>query len=102
MFDDLHDGVEALRTMARTNSNGLSEEATESLQRLENTEPPASKFKIWKEAIKGRAVKAAHRTDAVVHAHPYTSVLSALAIGILIGFSLASLTDNEEETEEFS
>ena len=89
MFDDLHEGVEALRAAAKTNSIPLSEKAAESLERLEKTVPMIrSRFRLWKEHFTDQATKAAKQTNEAVHKYPWAFTLGALGAGLLVGLSL--------------
>ncbi len=95
MFDDLHEGVEALRSIADNKSHPLSERAVQSLQRLENAMPIArDRFRAWKERLTTQAVKAAEKTNEAAHEHPWIFTLSALGLGLLAGLVLA---DSEED-----
>ena len=91
MFDDLHEGVEALREVAHSQSIPFSKKAVATLQRLESTVPFArTELRLWKQKLADGAVQAAHKTDEVVHEHPWLFTLSALGLGVLTGLVLSS------------
>ena len=99
MFDDLHEGVEALRSVIRTRSIPLSPKAAETSQRLENTVPTArNQFNAWKISLKKQAVTAAQKTDRMIHDHPYSSLLGAFAFGMLVGWTLANTDEAEDDS----
>ncbi len=96
MFDDLHQGVEALRTIAKNKSIPLSEKASESLFRLQTNVPIArDKFRAFKERLKDQTLQAARKTDQVAHQNPWSFTLGALGLGLLAGLLLSD--GNEEE-----
>jgi len=99
MFDDLHQGVEALKEIATTQTIPLSKKAVESIQRLENAVPLVrNRFAALKEKITTHAVQAAKKTDTVVREHPWVFTLSALGVGLLAGVAMRS--GGDEETVE--
>jgi len=101
MFDDLHEGVHALRTISRTKSSALTEKAVETLHRLETTVPAArDQLRAWKEQLKNRAMKAAQKTDQAAHEHPWIFTLSALGFGLLAGMVIAHSMDEEDGSSE--
>ena len=96
MFDDLHEGVEALREIADNRSISFSEKAVQSLRRLEDTMPAArNRFYAWKERLTDQAVKAAESTNEAVHEHPWIFTLSALGLGLLAGLAFASSKEED-------
>jgi ElaB/YqjD/DUF883 family membrane-anchored ribosome-binding protein len=96
MLDDLHSGVEALRSVANTNSISLSEKAVKSLKRLESSVPVAQKkFQNFKERVKEQAVKAAQQTDEAAHNHPWKFTLGALGVGLIVGLLLSGSDDDK-------
>ncbi len=97
MFDDLHEGVRALRTISKTKSSALTERAVETLHRLETTMPAArDQLRVWKEQLKNQAVKAVQKTNQVAHEHPWIFTLSALGFGLLVGITIAHSADEKD------
>ena len=97
MFDDLHQGVEALRTVVETQSMPLSKRAVATLQRLENTMPAARiELRLWKQKLTRGAVKVAQKTDIVIHEYPWFFMFSALGLGLLAGLVLVGLNGEED------
>lgn len=95
MFDDLHQGVFALRKVVESNDLSLSQEAAETLNRLEAVMPQAkTRWDELKSSIKDRAVQAAKKTDAAAKEHPWMFTFSALGLGLLAGLLLAG-SDSE-------
>lgn len=89
MFDDIHQGVEALRSLTVNATNSLSERATESLERLETAVPRArQRLQVWKQLIAANAAKAVNKTDEAAHRHPWLFIVSALGLGVLTGMVL--------------
>jgi ElaB/YqjD/DUF883 family membrane-anchored ribosome-binding protein len=98
MFDDLHQGVDALRTVAQTRSSSLSDKAVETLQRLEAAVPAArDRFNEWKSVIADKAVSAAKSTDRAAHEHPWYFTLGALGLGLLTGMLVSKACQSEDE-----
>jgi len=99
MFDDLHQGVEALKEAASTQTIPLSQKAVESIQRLENAVPMVrSRFVALKKRIADQALRAAKKTNTAVREHPWLFTLSALGMGLLAGVAITS-GENEEPSE---
>ena len=98
MFDDLHQGVEALRGIATTRTVPFSQKAVASLQRLENTVPVVrNHFHVLKNRLTDSAMIAAQRTDRALHKHPWVFTLSALGLGLLTGLVLMSSGGEDED-----
>ena len=107
ILDDLHEGVEALRTVSRSQSNPLSPAAVATIQRLEAAVPIArQQVRQWRQRIKEKALRAAKKTDAVAHEYPWIFTLTALGLGVLTGFLVAYTTtgghgdDPSEDSED--
>ena len=99
LFDDLHEGVEALRTAAQENNLVLSERASQSLQRLKTSVPAIRhRTREWKDRLRTQAVKAAQKTDQAAHRHPWAFALGALGLGILAGFAIADTPSESDES----
>ena len=97
VFDDLHIGIEALRKASTSRSIPLTEKAKETLQRLEDKVPAAKEqLREWKLRIKDQAVRAAKKTDEVIHEYPWHFTLGALGLGVLAGLAITYLSDNSE------
>ncbi len=100
MFDDLHEGVEALKEVVTGQSVPLSQKAVESIQRLENAMPLVrSRYAALKKQIADGAVRAAKKTDLAVREHPWLFALSALGMGLLVGAAVTSSSDEDEIAE---
>ncbi len=98
LFDDLHEGVEALRSISKTSSIVMSEKAVESLRRLESTVPAArNRLRKWKEKLKDEAMMAAQHTDQAAHKYPWIFTLSGLGLGFLAGLVLTSSDNHDDE-----
>ena len=97
MFDDLHQGVFALRKVVESENVFLTPKAAETLKHIEIMMPVAkSHFRSWKETVKTSAVKAARKTDEVAREHPWAFTLGALGLGLLTGILLSNC-DSEED-----
>jgi ElaB/YqjD/DUF883 family membrane-anchored ribosome-binding protein len=95
MFDDLHQGVFALRKVVESEDISLSQKATETLNHLEKAMPVAkSRLRAWKDTLKTRAVQAAKTTDKVAREYPWTFTLGALGLGLLAGILLSNSNSN--------
>ena len=100
LFDDLHEGVEALRQTVKAQAIPLSQKAAESIQRLQASVPAAkTRLHAWKEIVKEKAIVAARQTDRAAHQYPWIFTLSALGVGLLTGLLIASAEPREEEPE---
>lgn len=100
MLDDLHEGVEALRSLSRESSHPLSEKAVVTMQRLEQAVPAAKQqARRWRHLLKEKALAAAQRTDDAVHRHPWLSTLGALGLGFLAGYAITVAVSGGDEDE---
>ena len=97
MFDDLHEGVESLRAVARAHFIPLSEKAAESVQRLKHAVPHLrEELHVWKQRLKDSALMAAQKTDVAVHEHPWFFTIGALGVGLLVGAVLSRLSGGKK------
>jgi ElaB/YqjD/DUF883 family membrane-anchored ribosome-binding protein len=98
MLDDLHVGVEALKSIARNNTIPLSERALESLNRLDINVPAAqSRFRLWKEKVRDKAVRAAKQTNEAAHNNPWTFTVGAFGVGLLIALLMSGSDDSNSK-----
>jgi ElaB/YqjD/DUF883 family membrane-anchored ribosome-binding protein len=99
MLDDLHVGVEALKSVARNQAIPLSSRAMESISRLESSVPVAqSRFRLWKTKVKEKAVLAAQHTDKAAHNNPWAFTLGALGVGFLVGLLMSGSDKSDSKS----
>ncbi len=97
MFDDIHEGVAALRTAAGTHSN-LSAKVQETFRKLEQNVPLArSSVRELKNRVKNKAIAAARKTDQAVQENPWVFSLGAFTAGILSGWLIARCASESNE-----
>jgi ElaB/YqjD/DUF883 family membrane-anchored ribosome-binding protein len=98
VFDDLHQGVFALRKVVESEDISLSKKAVETLERLETAVPAArNQWEALKQSIKSKALQAAKKTDQIAKEYPWTFALSALGLGLLTGLLLSNSDSDEAE-----
>jgi ElaB/YqjD/DUF883 family membrane-anchored ribosome-binding protein len=100
MFDDIHLGVEALRSAAKSSATSLTPRVMETIQRLETSVPAArSHWNTWKRRITHRALQAAQKTDVAIRDSPWAFAVGALALGVVAGW-LISGSDRESSESQ--
>ena len=86
LVDDLNNLVTDTELLLKTTAGDLSEKARETRERVRDG---IARAKASVAELQQRGVQAAKRADTLVRNHTYESVLTALAVGVVVGFCLA-------------
>lgn len=102
IFDDIHEGIQALREASGPHDSSMTARARETIRKLEVKIPVArAQARKIKNRLKEKTLAAAYHTHKTVQDNPWVSSLSAFVFGILAGY-LVMRCVQEDETQPLS
>lgn len=94
LMDDLSNLVTDTELLLKATAGDLSEKAREARERVG---AGISRAKNSIADLQRRGVQVARRADTVIRDHAYEAVLTALTIGVLVGFFIARQKSDERD-----